>query len=58
MNKNDADVTVGKKEICVKCQGIIRGRILSKMIASYFGLSIEITILPKTKSTKVIYDAS
>ena len=37
MRQNDVEVTVRKgrmsKEICVKCQGIIRGGILSEMIA-------------------------
>ena len=60
MRQNDVEVTVRKgrmsKEICVKCQGIIRGGKLSEMIASYFWLPIAITILPKTSSTKVIYD--
>ena len=40
MRQNDGEVTVRKgrmsKEICVKCQGIIRGGILSEMIASHF----------------------
>ena len=40
MRQNDGEVTVRKgrmsKEICVKCQGIIRGGILSEMVASHF----------------------
>ena len=51
MRQNDVEVTVRKgrmsKEICVKCQGIIRGGKLSEMIASYFWFSIAITILQK-----------
>ena len=56
MRQNDVEVTVRKgrmsKEICVKCQGIIRGGILSEMIASYFWLPIAITILQKKQEHK------